>query len=55
MVTHADGRAIADHPAVGSSRAHGLAVIGAASAELHAKLLAEVDTGLARLANTLGP
>jgi myo-inositol-1(or 4)-monophosphatase len=53
VVTHADGRSLAEHPAVGSSRAHGLAVLGAANAELHRRLLAEVDTGLTRLANTL--
>jgi myo-inositol-1(or 4)-monophosphatase len=53
VVTHADGRALDDHPAVGSSRAHGLAVLGASNAELHRELLAELDAGLARLANTL--
>jgi myo-inositol-1(or 4)-monophosphatase len=55
VVTHADGRPLADHPAVGSSRAHGLAVLGASNPELHRLLLAEVDTGIARLANTLPP
>jgi myo-inositol-1(or 4)-monophosphatase len=55
VVTHADGRPLAEHPAVGSSRAHGLAVLGAANRELHRRLLAEVDTGLTRLANTLPP
>jgi myo-inositol-1(or 4)-monophosphatase len=53
VVTHADGRALDDHPAVGSSRAHGLSVLGASNAELHRELLAELDAGLARLANTL--
>ncbi len=50
IVTHADGRSLADHPAVGSSRAEGLAVIGAATGELHAALLAAVDRGMRRLA-----
>jgi myo-inositol-1(or 4)-monophosphatase len=49
VVTHADGRALDDHPAVGSSRAHGLAVLAAAGAELHSVLLAEVDRGINRL------
>jgi myo-inositol-1(or 4)-monophosphatase len=49
VVTHADGRPLDDHPAVGSSRAHGLAVLGAASTTLHADLLAAVDRGLDRL------
>jgi myo-inositol-1(or 4)-monophosphatase len=49
IVTHADGRALDDHPAIGSSRTHGLAVLGAASRELHASLLAAVERGIARL------
>ena len=55
IVTHADGRPLADHPAIGSSRAHGLAVLAASNPTLHGMLLAEVDTGIARLANTLAP
>jgi myo-inositol-1(or 4)-monophosphatase len=55
VITHADGRALDDHPAVGSSRAHGLAVLGASNRQLHALLLDAVDTGMARLANTLAP
>ena len=54
VVTHADGRALDDHPAVGSSRAHGLAVLAAASPELHAILLAAVDRGMDRLRASLG-
>ncbi|MFM7616676.1 MAG: inositol monophosphatase family protein [Actinomycetes bacterium] len=50
VVTHADGRSLADHPAVGSGRAEGLAVIGAASAVLHRAILDEVDRGMIRLA-----
>ena len=53
VVTHADGRPLDDHPAVGSSRAHGLAVLGASNRELHRLLLAELDAGITRLANTL--
>ena len=36
-------------PAIGSSRTHGLAVLGAASPELRERLLAEIDRGLERL------
>jgi myo-inositol-1(or 4)-monophosphatase len=50
VVTHADGRALDDHPAVGSSRAHGLAVLGAANHELHDLLLEAIGRGIARLA-----
>ncbi|HEY4398435.1 MAG TPA: inositol monophosphatase family protein [Acidimicrobiia bacterium] len=49
VVTHADGRPLDDHPAVGSSRAHGLAVLAAAGVELHAALLVSVDRGMDRL------
>lgn len=50
VVTHADGRPLDDHPAVGSGRAEGLAVIGAASAPLHRAIVEEVDRGMIRLA-----
>jgi len=53
-VTHADGRSLDDHPAVGSSRAHGLAVLAAAGAELHAALLVAVDRGMHRLRGWVG-
>ena len=46
VVTHADGRPLADHPAIGSCRARGLAVLAAASPELHERLLAAVDRGM---------
>jgi myo-inositol-1(or 4)-monophosphatase len=49
VVTHADGRALDEHPAIGSSRAHGLAVLGAAGPELHSALLGEVARGIDRL------
>jgi myo-inositol-1(or 4)-monophosphatase len=49
VITHADGRPISDHPAVGSGRAEGLAVIAAASPQLHASLLGAVDRGLIHL------
>ena len=49
VVTHADGRPLDDHPAIGSSRAHGLAVLGAASRELHGLLLDALDRGMRRL------
>jgi myo-inositol-1(or 4)-monophosphatase len=50
VVTHADGRSLDDHPAIGSSRAQGLAVLGAASRELHGLLLDALDRGIRRLA-----
>jgi myo-inositol-1(or 4)-monophosphatase len=49
VATHADGRSLDAHPAVGSSRAHGLAVLAAASAELHRALLEAIDRGMHRL------
>lgn len=49
IVTSASGEPIDHHPAVGSSREHGLAVLGAASEPLHRALLAAVDRGMARL------
>jgi myo-inositol-1(or 4)-monophosphatase len=49
VVTHADGRSLGDHPAIGSSRTHGLAVLGAASVELHRRLLDAVEHGIERL------
>ena len=54
LVTHADGRSLDDHPAVGSSRAHGLAVLAAAGAELHGALLEAVDQGMHRLRDWVG-
>ena len=51
VVTHADGRPLDDHPAIGSSRAHGLAVLGAATRALHGLLLDAVDRGIRRLAD----
>ena len=54
LVTHADGRSLDDHPAVGSSRAHGLAVLAAAGAELHGSLLEAVDRGMHRLRDWVG-
>jgi myo-inositol-1(or 4)-monophosphatase len=49
VVTYADGRPLEAHPAVGSSRAHGLAVLASANARLHEALLAAVDDGMGRL------
>jgi myo-inositol-1(or 4)-monophosphatase len=55
VVTHADGRTLADHPAIGSSRVEGLAVLGASNRLLHGLLLDALDEGIARLAHTLAP
>jgi myo-inositol-1(or 4)-monophosphatase len=49
LITRADGRTLADHPAIGAGRAVGLAVLAAASAELHAELLGAVDRGITHL------
>jgi myo-inositol-1(or 4)-monophosphatase len=49
VITHADGRSLAGHPAVGSGRAEGLAVLAAASPELHAELLEAVNRGITHL------
>src|SRR5947207_8112744 len=54
LVMHADGRSLDDHPTVGSSRAHGLAVLAAAGAELHGALLEAVDQGMHRLRDWVG-
>jgi myo-inositol-1(or 4)-monophosphatase len=53
VITHADGRSLADHPAVGSGRAEGLAVLAAASPELHAALLEAVNRGMTHLSSWL--
>ncbi|HUF84048.1 MAG TPA: inositol monophosphatase family protein [Acidimicrobiia bacterium] len=53
LVTHADGTALDDHPAVGSSRRHGLAVLAAANPRLHQLLLSAVDHGIDRLKERL--
>jgi fructose-1,6-bisphosphatase/inositol monophosphatase family enzyme len=55
IVTHADGLPLDHHPAVGSSRVHGLAVLAAANAALHRELLAALDRGIERLRNWRAP
>ena len=50
VVTHADGRSLDDHPAIGSGPDEGLAVVAAASSALHDAILGEVDRGMIRLA-----
>lgn len=54
LVTHADGRPLDDHPVVGSSRAHGLAVLASANRPLHDALLAALDRGMNRLQAWVG-
>ncbi len=54
VVTHADGRDLDDHPAVGSGDGYGLAVIASASRALHEQLLRAVDDGMTRLGRFLG-
>jgi myo-inositol-1(or 4)-monophosphatase len=53
IITLADGRTLDAHPAVGSSRAEGLAVLASASVELHEQLLAAIDRGMAHLGSWL--
>lgn len=53
VITHADGRALGGHPAVGSGRAEGLAVLAAANVELHGLLLGALHRGMARLGTWL--
>ena len=52
VVSHADGRSLEDHPAIGSGPDEGLAVVAAASSALHAAILGEVDRGMIRLAGS---
>jgi myo-inositol-1(or 4)-monophosphatase len=54
IVTSAAGEPLDHHPAIGSSREHGLAVLGAANPALHSALLAAVDRGMTRLADWWG-
>jgi myo-inositol-1(or 4)-monophosphatase len=53
IITLADGRTLDAHPAVGSSRAEGLAVLASASVELHERLLEAIDRGMAHLGSWL--
>jgi myo-inositol-1(or 4)-monophosphatase len=49
VVTQADGRSIAGHPAVGSGEGFGIAILAASNADLHAQLLHALDAGFERL------
>jgi len=49
VVTMADGTSLLDHPAVGSGRDHGLAVLASGNPELHDRLLGALADGLAAL------
>jgi myo-inositol-1(or 4)-monophosphatase len=49
VVTMADGSPLAGHPALGSGRAEGLAVLASGSPVLHERLLGALDEGLAAL------
>jgi myo-inositol-1(or 4)-monophosphatase len=53
VVTMADGRSLADHPAVGSDREHGLAVLASGNPALHDQLLAALADGLDALGEWL--
>ena len=53
VVTRADGKPLDGHPAVGSGRAEGLAVLASASAGLHEALLAAIGRGMTHLGSWL--
>ncbi len=53
VVTWPDGRAIDEHPAVGSGDGYGIAVVASASPGLHERLLGEIERGMGRLASWL--
>jgi fructose-1,6-bisphosphatase/inositol monophosphatase family enzyme len=46
VITMADGTSLAGHPAIGSGREHGLAVLASGNPELHERLLAALADGL---------
>jgi fructose-1,6-bisphosphatase/inositol monophosphatase family enzyme len=54
VVTWPDGRAIDDHPAVGSGDGYGIAILASASPALHERLLAEIELGMGHLGAWLG-
>jgi myo-inositol-1(or 4)-monophosphatase len=54
VVSSATGESLDDHPAIGSTRQHGLAILGAANSTLHRSLLAALERGMARLRAWLG-
>jgi hypothetical protein len=49
----ADGASLADHPAIGSGREHGLAVLASGNPELHERLLDALGAGLTSLGTWL--
>jgi myo-inositol-1(or 4)-monophosphatase len=49
VATMADGASLADHPAIGSGRAEGLAVLASGNPDLHERLLAALADGLTSL------
>ena len=53
VVTMADGTSLADHPAIGSGRDHGLAVLASGNPALHERLLAALADGLDSLGRWL--
>ena len=52
VVTLADGRSLHDHPAIGSGRAHGLAVLASGNADLHTALLEALSAMASRSSGT---
>jgi myo-inositol-1(or 4)-monophosphatase len=53
VITMADGASLAGHPAIGSDREHGLAVLASGNPELHDRLLAALADGLGALGRWL--
>jgi fructose-1,6-bisphosphatase/inositol monophosphatase family enzyme len=53
VVTMADGRSLAEHPAIGSGREHGLAVLASGNPRLHEQLLGALAEGLDALGRRL--
>jgi myo-inositol-1(or 4)-monophosphatase len=54
VITMADGTSLDDHPAIGSDRRHGLAVLATGNPALHERLLGALDAGLDALGGWLG-
>jgi myo-inositol-1(or 4)-monophosphatase len=54
VVTDASGEPLDDRPLLGSGPEHQMSCVAAANAVLHERLLAEVDQGIRRLAETRG-
>jgi fructose-1,6-bisphosphatase/inositol monophosphatase family enzyme len=52
VVTDAAGGALADRPLLGSGPEHQMSIVAAANRELHGRIVADLDAGVARLARS---